>query len=386
MIKLYSMGIVMAAIVALCPVSASAATDITAEKTITVSLGSKATLTAYVTEGTAPFTIAWTDSRHNLLGTTQLDNVGMTTFEVTPSECGDYYATVTDADGNTDTDTCRVIVTGQAAAATFENLWLESESYWAGPDWKGVGCVGVYGDSQMEGIFLSGAFSFSNNFSLSWYSWDGFAVSNSTSTKYEGLSDMYNNVVGGGHNSSNYGVAFSKGTIGIPAAPEGLKVSGMYITNSAYTMNSIINGDAYSHKFEQGDWFKVIFTGHAASGATSTVEYYLADYRDSDPANHYAIKTWEWVDLSSLGEVTSITFAFEGSDTSVYGLNTPAYFCFDDLNVEAPTNGINHLNNSKPANTNAEIYDFSGRRMNVMGRGLRIIRNADGTVTKVYSK
>lgn len=390
--KLYSLGIVIAASAVLCPSAASAAIDITAESTVTVSLGSKATLTAYVTEGAAPFTIAWTDSRHNILGTTNLENVDMTTFEVTPTECGDYYATVTDADGNTDIDTCRVIVTGQTAAATFENLWLESESSWAGPDYKGEPGIGIYGDNQMNGMFLSGAFSFSNTYSLSWYSWEGFAFSNSTATKFDGFADQYNNVVGGGHNSSTYAVAFSKGTIGIPAAPEGTEVSGLYIINSAYTMNTILNGDAYAHKFEQGDWLKVIFTGNTASGDTTTVEYYLADYRDSDPAKHYAINTWQWVDLSALGTVTSISFALEGSDSGIYGLNTPAYFCIDDVNVKAPATGINHTINGA-ANTTPAVYDMSGRRINVSGgsinasgRGLRIIRNADGTVTKVFTK
>ena len=80
------------------------------------------------------------------------------------------------------------------------------------------------------------------------------------------------------------------------------------------------------------------------------------------------------------------------SDSGIYGLHTPAYFCIDDVNVKAPATGINHTINGS-TNTTPAVYDMSGRRINVSGgsinasdRGLRIIRNADGTVTKVFTK
>ena len=40
------------------------------------------------------------------------------------------------------------------------------------------------------------------------------------------------------------------------------------------------------------------------------------------------------MDLSDLGEnVCTIAINFEGSDSSAYGLNTPAYIAIDDINV-----------------------------------------------------
>ena len=43
---------------------------------------------------------------------------------------------------------------------------------------------------------------------------------------------------------------------------------------------------------------------------------------------------WNRVDLSNLGDnVCTIAINFEGSDSSAYGLNTPAYVAIDDIDV-----------------------------------------------------
>ena len=40
------------------------------------------------------------------------------------------------------------------------------------------------------------------------------------------------------------------------------------------------------------------------------------------------------VDLSGLGDsVCTVAINFEGSDSSTYGLNTPAYVAIDDIDV-----------------------------------------------------
>ncbi len=103
------------------------------------------------------------------------------------------------------------------------------------------------------------------------------------------------------------------------------------------------NGDGYAKKFEKGDWFKLIITGYdAEDNETATKEYYLADLRDE--ATAYIINDWRYVDLSCLGEVAKICFALSSSDSSAYGMNTPAYFCFDDFGAEGtevlPENNI----------------------------------------------
>ena len=44
--------------------------------------------------------------------------------------------------------------------------------------------------------------------------------------------------------------------------------------------------------------------------------------------------SWKRIDLSGLGAVKSLTFTMQGSDSSDYGLNTPAYFAFDNVEIE----------------------------------------------------
>lgn len=53
----------------------------------------------------------------------------------------------------------------------------------------------------------------------------------------------------------------------------------MNITNSAWVVECVKNGNGAANKFKQGSWFKVIFTGTKADKSTASVEYYLADYR-----------------------------------------------------------------------------------------------------------
>lgn len=304
----------------------------------TVAAGAEAVLTARVSGGTAPFTLAWTNGLREEIGTATLGEAGTATTGYAPAECDLYYVTVTDANGKQAADTCRVIVTGEAVAATMENLWLDEESAWAGPDTKGEAVTGTYGDTQMAGSFVSGSYSFSNNYSLDWGSWSGFAYSNSTSAGFESLSDQYNSATGGGHDgSANFAVAFDSGTITVLNAAGGDTISGLYITNNAYALNSIKNGDGYSQPFTDGSFLKVTFTGTRADGTTATVEHYLADYRQASAADHYYLDTWQWVDLRSLGRVLTVSFAMDGSDKSYGYLNTPAYFCLDDLNGNRTT-------------------------------------------------
>lgn len=248
-----------------------------------------------------------------------------------------YYVTVTDANGKQASDTCRVAVTGDAVVATFENLYLDSESYWNGPDSKGTPMVGIYGDNQLDGSFVSGSYQFSNNYSLDWNSWQGFAYSNRTATTFTSATpDQYNSVVGHGYDESeNYAVVFDKGTITVLNKPEeGDVINGFYITNNAWALDCIKNGNGVAHKFEEGDYLIATFTGTRADGSTSTVDCYLADYRASKEADRYYLDTWQWVDLRPLGKVKTISVSLSGSDTGSFGLNTSAYFCMDDFNGE----------------------------------------------------
>ena len=312
-------------------------TDVVAEATASVAAGEKAQLKATVSKGTAPFSLSWTNGKHEEIATASLEDFGTTISEYAPTECDLYYVTVTDANGKQASDTCRVAVTGEAVTATFENLYLDSESFWSGPDTKGQAVPGMYGGEDVNGSFVSGSYQFSNSCNTKLASWSGFAYSNRTATNFNTITpDQYNSIVGSGYdNSENFAVAFNGGEIKVLNAPlTGDSIRGCYITNSAWTANTILNAKEsdYAHKFAKGDWMKITFTGHRADGTEATVDYYLADYRAAKEADYYCLDTWQWVDLRSLGKVTSITYSLSGSDSGQYGLNTPAYFCLDNFN------------------------------------------------------
>ena len=309
-------------------------TDVVAEATASVAAGEKAQLKATVSKGTAPFSLSWTNGKHEEIATASLEDFGTTISEYAPTECDLYYVTVTDANGKQASDTCRVIVTGEATTATFENLYLDNESFWAGPDTKGTVMEGTYGN-EMVGSFVSGSYQFSNSYNTSYGSWSGFAYSNRKATSFETMTpDQYNSAVGNGYdNSENFAVAYNSGEIKVLNSPlTGDSIRGFYITNNAWAADCVKNGSGTARKFEKGDYLKVILTGTKADGTTAEVDYYLADYRSAKEADHYCLDTWQWVDLRPLGEVTSISFSLDGSDSGQWGLNTPAYFCLDNFN------------------------------------------------------
>ena len=111
------------------------------------------------------------------------------------------------------------------------------------------------------------------------------------------------------------------------------------------------------------DYFKLLVWGMAKGEATDSVEFYLADYRFDNAAEDYIIKTWQWVDLGSLGKVDSLMFGLESSDNGDWGMNTPAYFCLDNLMVhpDGAPNVANSLGDlSIISNDSAYVFDISG--------------------------
>jgi hypothetical protein len=219
----------------------------------------------------------------------------------------------------------------QAAIATFEDLTLPPESYWNGADGTG-------------GFHSIGAF-FKNNFDAQWNFWDGFAYSNRTDTETPGVEGQYNAITGSGHNHSPpYGVAYV-GWTELPTMTLGTprQLDGLYVTNNNYTYYALRDGSQFSKKFggatgADGDWFRLTITGQDAAGEpTGKVEFYLADFRPLEDTQDYIVKSWEFVDLTSLGVVKSLQFALDSSDMGDYGMKTPGYFALDTVVPEPAT-------------------------------------------------
>ena len=69
----------------------------------------------------------------------------------------------------------------------------------------------------------------------------------------------------------------------------------------------MLNGNRFAKKFggasgTDPDWFMLTITGKNASGdMTGSFDFYLADFRDADSANHYIVNNWIPVAFTALG-------------------------------------------------------------------------------------
>ena len=210
--------------------------------------------------------------------------------------------------------------------ATFEEIPLDTESFWNGSD--------------ESGSFTSGTLIFYNNFNPDWQSWSGWAISNTTDNTTPGYTNQYSAfspVRLDSANGKNYGVSFAS-----PASQTNTQINtkqyfqGFFVTNSTYAALSMKEGDGFTKKFggENGtdpDWLKLTVTGYGDGSYQESIEFYLADYRFENPADDYIVETWQWVDLTPLGKVSELSFSLSSTDNGAWGMNTPAYFCMDNL-------------------------------------------------------
>ncbi len=227
------------------------------------------------------------------------------------------------------------------STADFENFNLQNESYLNGDDENG--------GFQSANVFLV------NDYNPGYMSWIGFAISNTTDVTTPGFMNGFSAITGGGvNNSPTYAISFvfgeSKALLTGDASGE--SVSGIYVANGTYAYLSMQDGDSFAKKFggvtgDDPDYFlltiKKYYNGVLAQ---DSVDFYLADYRFEDNSMDYIVDDWTYVDLSSLGPVDSLSFTLSSTDTGIYGMNTPAYFCIDNLTTTDGTTSIFEKENS----------------------------------------
>lgn len=289
-----------------------------------VNEGENVTLSTEVSGGVPPYIYSWTNAKNEVIFTEK-------SYTFAPQHIEEYTLTVTDAWNVSAMDKAVVSVEGNAYVATFDNLYLKDESYW---------------DSTKENdgnyLFYSGSYAFTNKVGTSYgvKYWDGFSYSNISSTAFSGLKDQYNSAVGSGvDGSSNYAVAYVGGSSNVKVvvknAVEGDILNGCYISNNAWAVDAITTGDGVSKDdkgFVTEDWFKLTAEGKDKNGNTKIADFYLADYRSTNEADHYYLDTWQWFDLRSLGKVTEVSFKLNSTKNNAYGMTTPSYFCMDNFN------------------------------------------------------
>lgn len=266
-------------------------------------------------------------------------------------------------------------------SVNLEDLSLPPNSFWNGSD--------------NSGGFTSGNIAHFPNTFVDWgggiTSWNGFAYSNMLDTITQSFTNQYSCYAGvQTSNSTIFGISYntSDWTTGqiipnIVTFTQPINIQSIDVANTTYAALTMLNGDAYSKKFggsdgNDPDWFKLTIKGYYQQNQTGTVEFYLADYRFADNQLDYILKEWTTIDLSSLGTITSLSFSLSSSDTGSYGMNTPAYFCFDNIKYENAATITDNYDESKwsvypnpvqdyiylttPANT-ISIYDIRGKKI-----------------------
>ena len=146
--------------------------------------------------------------------------------------------------------------TSATQVISFENATLNADGYWIGNE-NGTK-FDNYGSEAFACNYQEGVVTFPVNYTPSWASWSGYAVSNRTATTYKDLTpDQYNNITGTAKSGKNFAIVQTYGEQIEFEKP--VTVKGFWYTNSAWTVDAILNGDGYTPgKFEASDWFRCV--------------------------------------------------------------------------------------------------------------------------------
>lgn len=290
---------------------------------------------------------------------------------------------------------------GFAFCATAQSTFVSDLEGLALPDYNNM----AYNDSTNgAGGFQDGHAFFPTGWSGFWSTgWAASAVYDSTTAGY---ANLYGCAAYKGYNNSNkFAVGTTYGTLTIRMTDSliGRSVMGFYVCNATYAAKSMLNGDMFAKKFgdttgtncgcAQGtypDWFKLtVKRYHGGVLQNDSMEVYLADYRFSNSVQDYILKNWVWVNLSTMGNADSLALTLHSSDNGSFGMNTPAYFCLDNLTLSTsvgiensgsgqalqvyPNPAVSEaeisFNTAGAVYANVKIVDEAGRE--VAGQGMR---------------
>lgn len=206
--------------------------------------------------------------------------------------------------------------------------------------------------SDGSGGFVSAGVYFPNDYNDAWGSWTGWAVSTMTDTTTPGFTNQYSAIAGtGADGTDTYGVTFVLGSSRLELPSGAFTVQSVMITNNTYAYLSMRDGDGFAKKFggadgNDPDFFLLTIKGYNNGVLLEdSVDFYLADYRFADNAQDYIVDNWTSVDLSIFGEVDSLIFSLSSSDMGQFGINTPTYFCLDELRISPVSNTDDILHN-----------------------------------------
>lgn len=257
----------------------------------------------------------------------------------------------------------------------FEEFVIPAESY--------IKDAGPTGGFTSGNVFLPNSYTDAGSFDF----WSGWVISNLTDTLTQGFTNEASSYAASGNNGSeNFAVCYAAFPTQLIIEPTtgDTYIDHLYVSNSSYTALSMKFGDSIGKKFgglSGNDLDSLILTIKAWRNgflSSDSINVILADYRYEDNSQDYIQKEWLKVELLSLGLVDSLQFTMSSSDNGAFGMNTPAYFCVDDIQLSKVSNSneapggesiiklypnpaINTLHLEKPEVQSYTIYSETGQ-------------------------
>ncbi len=198
--------------------------------------------------------------------------------------------------------------------------------------------------SDLKGGFNSGNVFLWNVYNTEFKYWAGWSISTATDTLNGSFTNEFSAASGNGADASlTYAVSYGEqNKLALNGKSLGKPVKSISINNTTYAALSMKNGDSFAKKFgglsgNDKDYFLLtIKAWHSGALSKDSVDFYLADYRFNDNSKDYIVKSWKSIDLTSLGNVDSLQFKLKSSDVGNFGINTPTYFCIDNVTLSDP--------------------------------------------------
>lgn len=160
------------------------------------------------------------------------------------------------------------------------------------------------------------------------YAEGGIAISNyvNNDVKNHG-SYMYQLEVPSSNGSKNFCVVYCDASMSFADKSEH-KLASIQVAPTTWFLSVAKYGDKSAKALTgKDDYAKIIMTGlSAASDTTGVVEIFLVK-------EGRVVEGWNKVNLNALGAVNSVSFKMDSSDKSSWGINTPAYFAFDNVEI-----------------------------------------------------
>ena len=257
--------------------------------------------------------------------------------------------------------------------------------------------LGYYAGAAGSNGFTDNGIFFRNDYNATFGSWNGFALSRKTDSVTAGYNNQYSCRAGNAFEGSTFALAYASSRIFIrkEASTETRRLKSFRFTNSTYAARSMETGDAFAKKFGGAsgldpDFFVLKVYNYLNGNISDSTAFYLADYRAEGSQNDYIITGWNLAETGFTLPFDSLGFELQSSDIGSFGMNTPAYFCMDNLETEAVssvkernTTGISLYPNPASGSLYLKLAKEADYRITDLTGRLLIKGNATEGVTKI---